>query len=49
MGFLPSGDTTNAVTMNVKLTKKGREKLVYGTGTNISYFTLHDEGINYTY
>ena len=48
MGFLPSGTTTNAVTINVKLTKKGREKLVYGTGTNIKYFTLHDEGINYT-
>ncbi len=48
MGFLPSGSTTNAVTINVKLTKKGREKLVYGTGTNIKYFTLHDEGVNYT-
>ena len=48
MGFSPSGTTKNAVTINVKLTKKGREKLVYGTGTNIKYFTLHDEGINYT-
>mgnify|MGYP003630268360 CR=1 FL=1 len=48
MGFLPSGSTTSTVTINVKLTKKGREKLVYGSGTSIKYFTLHDEGVNYT-
>ena len=47
MGFLPSGNTTNSVTIDVKLTKHGREKLVYGTGTNIKFFSLHDEGINY--
>jgi len=48
MGFQPSGDTTTQVTLDINLTKLGREKLVYGTGSRVSYFTLHDEGINYT-
>jgi len=48
MGYQPSGTTTTQVTIDVKLTKHGRERLIYGSGSNIAYFTLHDEGINYT-
>jgi len=48
MGFQPSGDTTTQVTLDVSLTKLGREKLVYGTGSKIAFFTLHDAGVNYT-
>ena len=48
MGYQASGSTDTQVTMNIKLTKEGRERLIYGSGSNIAYFTLHDEGINYT-
>ena len=47
MGYTSSA-STQTVSIDLKLTDLGRKKLIYGSGTNIKYFTLHDEGINYT-
>jgi len=44
MGYLDK----SAVTVDAILTKQGRKLLAQGQGLNITHFSLHDNGVDYT-